>query len=183
MSWLKRGKFLVLLMASLALFVFMAASCSQGGETIERDKKAQDEVLSRAQDAEPPYQIQNFLSRQAINEWLRRMDTPNKLWYIYLRAESGAFIGYHICKTVPLSYGVSITNPARIADIGGEPDLVMPAPGLDGVFYTGVDPTLYFCFDSETDALILFALGNSTIYDKPLDADVPRLRLEVEVIK
>jgi hypothetical protein len=167
----------VLTVLTICLF---AIACGVQTESARTDMEAQDKILGRAQTAEPAYQIQNFLARKAINKWARRMDTPNKLWYIYLRAESGAFIGYHICNTVPLSYGVSITNPQRVVELGNEQDVVMPATGIDGVFYTGADSGLYFCFDTETDALMLFHIGNSTMYDKPLDMDVPRLRLEVE---
>lgn len=162
--------------AVLAIALVAAVACSSGPRTYERDREAQENVLTRAQAAEPVYQIQNFLSRKAINEWLRRVDTPNKLWYIYLYTEAG-FIGYHICKTIPLSYGVSMTNPKqRIYSSNGS--VVVPAPGLDGVFYTGTDPGVHFCFDAETNALVTF---NSLFvyYDAPLDLDVPRLRLEI----
>ena len=106
---------------------------------------------------------------------MKRMDTTDKLWYVYLYADSGAFIGYHISRTYPISIAVGMTNPSQKI-IG---PVVVPAPGIDGVFYNGVDPTLYYCFDAETDAMIMFTT-EFIAYDFPLDLDVPLLKIKVE---
>lgn len=175
------GKKVILfaLLGMLALAVVAFASCGEvGPSTQDQERETQDAVLKRGLDSQPIYQIQNFLSREAINKWLERMDTPNKLWYVYLMTESGAFIGYHVCNTVPLSYGVSLTNPSEKVT-GRWGNVTMPAPGLDAVYYTGTDPTVHFCFDAETDALVTFNV-EFVYYDKPLNVDAPRLRLEVE---
>lgn len=171
---MKKLLYILLTLVILATGVIVIA-CGREPSVQEVDKQAQEDILSRAQASEPVYQIQNFLSREAINEWLKRVDVPNKLWYIYLLSDSGAMIGYHVSRTIPLSYGVSITNPAqRITGSWG--NVVMPAPGLDGVFYTGSDPSIHFCFDAETDALITFSC-EFVYYDMPLDVEVPRLKI------
>jgi hypothetical protein len=164
----------------LGMMIFVA--CGEFEQTAQqKDRATQEELMKSGQSSEPVYQIQNFLARKAINRWSRRMDTPNKLWYVYLMTESGAFIGYHICETIPLSYGVSLTNPMRVyTEEYGDP--VMPAPGVDSVFYSGTDPSVHYCFDAETDTLVTFNT-KFVHYDRPLNVDAPRLRLEVESVE
>jgi hypothetical protein len=148
--------------------------------TQEKDERIQEQILKNAQSVENVYQPKNFLSRKSINNWTKRMDTPDKLWYIYLMTDSGAFIGYHICKTVPLSYGVGLTSPVREYNTSGQgANPLGAAPGVDGVYYTGTDPSVHFCFDAETDAMIVFN-QKFVYYDKPLNLDAPRLILKKE---
>lgn len=144
----------------------------------EQDARTQEETMKMGQTAEPTYQPQNFLSRRAINEWAQRMDTPDKLWYVYLMTDNGAFIGYHICRTVPLSYGVSLTSPEKTERWTNSGGVSKPAPGVDGVYYQGTDPEVFYCFDAETDALVTFKT-RFVYYDQPLDISVPELRLKV----
>lgn len=164
-----------------AFILIPAVSMSFGsGSTQDNDEEIQENVLNRAQTAEPVYQPQNFLSRKAINKWTERLDTPNKLWYVYLLTESGAFIGYHVCNTVPLSYGVSITSPVREYDVyGSGANPIGPAPGADGVFYSGTSADTHYCFDTETDALITFNT-DFLYYDKPVNVSAPKLHISVE---
>lgn len=167
---------LVSVIAIAIIGVFLLTACEPDKSAAQRDQDSQEDMMDRAHTEEPMYQIENFLSRRSINEWTKRMDTPDKLWYIYLMTDSGAFVGYHICDTVPLSYGVSLTNPQQYYSNGA----TLPAPGVDGVYYSGADPSVHYCFDAETGALITFNL-RFVHYDMPLDLDVPRLRLEGEI--
>ena len=169
-------KKIILTLLSALIISLLILGCRQSVQDV--DKEVQESVLARAQAAVPAYQIDNFLSRKAVNEWLSRVDTSDKLWYVYVMADTGAFIGYYISRTIPLSYGVSITNPQQaLVEFAGDP--VLPAPGLDGVFYTGVDKTAWYFFDAETDALITTNM-RMTFLDRPLDIDVPLLKIKVE---
>lgn len=155
---------------------------TRGEETLLKEQDKQTRILEKAQKTEPAYETQHYLARKALNEWAKRMDTPDKLWYVYLRANNGALIGYHVCRTPPLSFGLSMTNPEQVVERDNDDDKVVSAPGLDGVYYSGADPELYFCFDAETNTMIHFRIGNSTYYDAPLEgtADSPELKIKVD---
>lgn len=155
--------------------VFLLAGC-EGTKTFEeKDAEHQKDLMGRAQSAEPAYKPDNFLARKAINEWTKRMDNPDKLWYVYLMTESGAFVGYHICNTPPLSFGVSLTAPKQEYSVRGQgANPLGPSPGVDGVYYSNVDSDMYFCFDAETDSLLTFKT-NFVYYDKPINIDAPEL--------
>jgi len=83
--------------------------------------------------------------------------------------------------TVPLSYGVGLTNPQQFVrvDMGQyNGEATLPAPGVGAVFYGGVDNTLYFFFDAETDTLIM-TNNKIKVLDQPLDIDAPLFRIKV----
>lgn len=177
---MKRTITVTMLFSIIALTTLVG--CSSGETTISQDTAVQEATLEKGQLAVPAYQPQEFLARKAINEYMERMDTPDKLWYIYLMSESGAYIGYHISRTYPISIGVGMTSPERwvaVPDDGTIYKVKSVAPGIDGVFYNGVDPTLYYCFDAETDAMIMFTT-EFLAYDKPLAIEVPQLRISAD---
>jgi len=178
MSILRRLVLVALVVTVSALALGLSACATETPATKQAETAIQQAVLARGQVAEPPYRVQNFLSRAAINSWLERVDTPGKNWYIYLMSDAGAFIGYFIGNTIPLSYGVSLTSPIERL-YGRYPDqgmLAIPAPGLDAVYYTGTDPSVHYFFDAETDALVTFNC-KFVYFDMPLDIQVPRLKI------
>ena len=169
------GLFMAVVLVATSVCV---SACDAEPTPQDVDQAVQEDILSRGQVAEPVYMVQNFLSRKAINEWSKRMDTPDKLWYVYEYSEAGAVLGYYISRTVPLSYGVGLTNPQQKVYGGSAGNVVIAAPGVDGVFYGGVDNTLYFFFDAETDTLIM-TNNNIKVLDQPLDIDAPLFRIKV----
>lgn len=175
LSGLKRKTLLIPLIFILLLPVVFAA-CG-GSDTYERDRNVQESIMSKGQSAAPIYETENFLARKAINEYMERMDTPNKLWYVYLMSESGAYIGYHILRTYPISIAVAMSSPMQIIT-WVEGTVTIPAPGIDAVYYNGVDPTLYYGFDAETNAMVMWTT-EFVAYDAPLDLNVPLLRIKV----
>ena len=118
------------------------------------------------------------VDQKIINRWSRRVDVPDKEWYVYVHAPiSGEIIGYYVSSTIPLSYGVGLTNPRQIIDWDDD-EYVLPAPGIDAVFYGGVDQSAWYFFDAETDALITTNM-NITFMDQPLDIKVPKLTIKL----
>src|SRR6056297_2082488 len=108
-------KLLVILLVICLGFSLMGCEESNNTEAQKRDQEMQGAMLSKAQTVEPAYQINNFLSRKAINDWLERVDVVDKEWYVYIHAPiSGEILGYYVSSTIPLSYGVGLSNPQQI---------------------------------------------------------------------
>ncbi len=175
MKSITKAVVLLLLLTSLVT----TFGCATTTNTQSADQEAQQSIHADAQAAVPVNQTQNFLARQAINEWLERQDVPNKLWYVYEHAEgTGVILGYYVSKTMPLSFGVSITNPQQIVvkrfgGVSGNFIRVMSAPAMDGVFYSGADPTLYYFVDAESDTMVHTNM-KLTWFDKPLAIEAPK---------
>jgi hypothetical protein len=165
----KRKIILGLIVTVLVTLPLMGQSCD---ETYEYDRDRQHAIMEAGQAAVPIPEVENFLARQAIAEYMKRMDTPNKLWYIYVYADSGAFLGYFISRTYPISISVAMSNPQRYYS-----SIALPAPGIDAVYYNGVDPVLYYFFDASTNAMCLLRGELWLAFDAPLALDVPQLRI------
>lgn len=166
---------IIVALVLLATAVVMVG-CSEESDSYKEDRKIQEDIMQKAQAAVPIYETQNYLSRLAINEYMKRMDTPDKLWYIYPMTESGAYIGYYISRTYPISIAVAMSNPLQKLS-GNNGNVVVPAPGIDGVYYNGVDPSLYYFFDASTDAMVLLTTDFVAL-DYPLDVDAPVLNIK-----
>jgi hypothetical protein len=110
---------------------------------------------------------------------MERLDVPEKLWYIYLLSDAGTITAYHISSTYPLSLGVGMTNPEQIAVRSSYGIGVLPAPGIDGVFWAGCDEDAYYFFDASTGAMGQFNC-KYLLYDAPLDINVPLLKIKAE---
>ena len=159
----------------LCIMPLMGQSCDN---EYTSDREAQRDILSMGQEAVPIPEITNFLARQAIAEYMVRMDTPNKLWYIYVYADSGAFLGYFISRTYPISIGVAMSQPDRLYN-----GAVISSPGIDAVFYNGVDPVLYYFFDATSNAMCLLRGELWLAFDAPLVLDVPQLVIATNVTR
>lgn len=172
-------KLLIVFLLILVMFSFMGCEESDSEKAQKKDQMIQGEMLTRAQSVAPAYKIQNFLSRQTINKWLKRVDVPNKEWYVYVHTPmTGEIIGYYVSSTIPLSYGVALSNPEQIVYYNNGA-YQLPAPGLDGVFYGGVDRRTWYFFDAQTDALVTTNMNISFI-DQPLDIKAPKLTIKLD---
>jgi len=178
---MRKLKLIVICLVMVALMVFILTGCedSDSEKAQKQDQKIQGEILTKAQLIAPAYKVQHFLSRKTINKWLERVDQPDKEWYVYIHADlTGEIIGYYVSGTIPLSYGVSLSSPVQIVYYNGSA-YDLPAPGLDGVFYGGIDERTWYFFDAETGSLITTNL-KITFIDQPLDISVPQLRIKSE---
>jgi len=176
------GRGLVILL--LAVVAIFALAACETDATFEAERTQQQDNLTRGQAAVPVEPMDHFLSREGLKFWRDTMNVPSKLWYVYRINDLGQYYAYNICDTVPLSYGVSTTSPVTVSRIKGS-DWQMPAPGLDAVYWSGADPSLYYCRDAETGAMIHFMSGRAEWYDKPLDleslgsGDVPLIHFKL----
>lgn len=148
-----------------------AGSCgsqpsSQTQET-ERQQSTYDELVAN----QPALSANYSSSRDTINFWLETWGRePGKLAYVYLLAGNGQMVGYFIFEGLPVSYCASLTPPYRIHD-NDTGNLLLPAPGMDGVYYSGGQCQAYYGKDAVSGAYMEYTVGNgisALVYDRPL---------------
>ena len=180
-----------LLIILTALCVLMTLSaCNQYPEGSTRDKGAaeQEAVMSRAQDAVPVPQVQNFLTRQSVAKWMKRMDKPNKIFYVYITGDNGNIVGYYTAQNRPTSSCTLMTPSDRIQQklLGEGSDgqtvhwsksHVVDAPALDGVYYGSAQCAGVFFFDAATDAYIEINGYHYMVTDQPLKVEAQPLSI------
>lgn len=149
----------------------LLAACGE----VERDaqKKESDrrqgsyEQLSSNQPAES---MSYSPTRNTINGWIETWDEPGKLSYVYLLASNGQLIGYYIFEGLPVSICTALTPnyDIRSHEYG---NVVVPAPGVDGVYYGGGECSAYYGFDATTGSYIEYTIGNGIshlVFEEPM---------------
>lgn len=170
-----------LTVASIAVAGLFLAGCEDLDTPAEKadqaNKKARDDVKARATQSIPVPQITNFQARKNLDEYLKRLDEPGKVWYVYERAPmTGEILGYYTSSSYPQSVCTFMTQPEEViekASSYGRSMVTTTAMALDGVYYKGGSCPDFF-FDYNTGAMIVLdegALANA--YDQPLNMDVP----------
>jgi len=173
-----RKSFLVL--GVFVLTAAMLAGCKDSGTTAEGERE-QERTMERAREAVPTPMPTNFQTRETVAKWMRRMDQPNKEFYIYILSDVGTYIGYYIAERRPVNICTFLTPPKREYGVRGSgPNPLGPAPALDGVYYGSNGCTAWYFFDAATDAYI--ELGGVKYYmsDQPLALDVEQIKVKVE---
>lgn len=167
---------------ALALSVALLAGCNEStSDTRDIGKKEQENIMQRAVDSEPTYQPTNFLTRKYVNEYMRRMDDVNKVFYIYVLGKNGNMIGYYV-GTRPVNVCTLLTPPDQLHhanSTNGRAMAVTKAPQLDGVYSNG-GCNVEFFFDNATDALIEIKDLSYFIADKPLDVDAEPITVSTD---
>jgi hypothetical protein len=129
---------------------------------------------------QPAHTMQYSPSRETINFWIDTWNKPGKLAYVYMQASNGQLTGYYIFKGLPVSYCAALTPNYDIKDVAGDsegPKLMVPAPGVDGVYYSGGQCNTYYGRDATTNSYIEYTVGagqNVLLYERPL----PRQNVE-----
>lgn len=158
--------------------VFMLAGCNVES-TSQQQESSRDSNMDRAHTRVPVPQPRNFVTREMVAEYMKRMDVPNKLFYIYILADNGNMIGYYVSRGHPVNICTFMTPPDRV-ERGPNNRFTRQAPAIDGLYYgSGACNTEYF-LDAETDVLIMVRGLNAFISEQPLDIDVPVFRVKVE---
>lgn len=169
-----------IVMILMACFLSVGMVACNKDSTQEAGEKEQENVMERARQAVPTPQIDNFLTRKMVAKWMKRMDRPNKTFYIYVVADSGAMIGYYVAQYQPVSTATFLTPTKREVSVyGSGANPLGPAPALDGTYYgNGAAASQYFWFDAETDAFISLQGLNYILSDQPLSVEAPRIKVE-----
>lgn len=162
-------------------------ACTDEGPTAqEREATSRNGSYKSLVAGQPAESMDYSPSRETINGWIKTWREPGKLSYVYLQSADGTLLGYYILKGLPVSYCAGLTPPYEFVNgYGGDsisPDAQVPAPGVDGVYYSGGQCNTYYGFDATSGSYIEYTAGlgiNVLLFEQPL----PRQESgEVEVL-
>lgn len=160
------------LIASVGLL--SACGSDSGGKGQASDSKRQQSNYDRLVSQEPAHSMGYSPTRRTINFWIDTWSKPGKLAYVYLQNANGDLIGYYVLAGPPVSMCTSLTPNYKLKGEGGgdsSSEIVLPAPGMDGVYYSGGECNTYYGEDATTHAYIEYTAGlgiNVLLYDQPL---------------
>jgi hypothetical protein len=162
----------------IALIGILAAGCETTDSTPQRNEaQIRQSSYARLARLQPAHQMQYSPSRDTVNFWIDTWGkTPGKLSYVYLLASNGQMIGYYVFRGLPVSYCAALTPTYDFLDIEGDgynkyAGPQVPAPGVDGVFYSGGQCAAYYGKDATTNQYIEYTIGqgiSALIYERPL---------------
>lgn len=172
-----KNKWKILCIACVVIVGLVVAGCSSEPNARQKGEQTQEQFMKEAQSVEPTYDVSNYLTRKYVNKWMKRMDTPTNLHYIYVYADSGMCVGYFVAQYKPISTATFLTPPDNAVDLGTG-GVTVQAPALDGVYYGEGAGAEFFWFDAETDALMNLNGLNYIASDKPLNIEAEPLNVE-----
>lgn len=156
---------LALILAAVAL-----SGCTTENDTAKAERTVRNSGYKQLAAQQPAHTMAYSPSRDTINFWIDTWGKPGKLSYVYLLASNGQMIGYYVFKGLPVSYCAALTPTY---DVYGSADgnLVLPAPGVDGVYYSGGQCTAFYGKDATTNSYIEYTVGqgiSALVYERPL---------------
>ncbi len=166
----------IIIASAITAIGMSLAACKVEGESSTRaqGEKEQEAIMERATNRVPTYIPRNFLTRETVNKWMKRMDVPDKTFYVYLLGDNGNQLGYYVAQTRPINECTLLTPPDRenvySAGSTGLTTSVTAAPSLDGVYGKGGCES-YFFFEASTDAYIETHGMDFFVADQPLNLD------------
>lgn len=168
-----------LILAFVAIVIavgLVGCTTDEGSQTQKNEATIRNNGYARLARQQPAHTMDYSPSRDTINFWIDTWGKPGKLSYVYLLASNGQMIGYYVFKGLPVSYCAALTPTYDFLDIDGDgldkyggPQV--PAPGVDGVFYSGGQCSAYYGRDATTNSYIEYTVGqgiSALIYERPL---------------
>lgn len=161
--------------AIAAVLVLAASSCESGSAGSSQDDESdrrQDsyDALTSSQAAE----TMNYSpTRETINGWINTWDEPDKLSFIYIQDMNGDY-SYYILSGLPVSYCAALTPTYEVIRRGDNSSgsmIEVPAPAMDGAYYSGTECNSYYGFDATTGQYMEWTVGigqNYHLYEEPM---------------
>jgi hypothetical protein len=167
----KRKKYLLAIVALAAIGLSACGGEPSAQQNESKIRQGGYEYLAKHQ---PAHTMQYSPTRETINFWIDTWNKPGKLSYVYLQAANGQLVGYYILKGLPVTLCAALTPNYEMYDVsedGVGPNTVVPAPGVDGVYYSGGQCNDYYGRDATTNSYMEFTVGSSMnmlVYERPL---------------
>lgn len=164
-----------LLAGLLGLSVLLVAACEDGssGSSQSSESDRRQDSYDRLVAGQPAETMDFSPSRETINFWISTWEQEGKLSFVYLQGANGELLGYYVLEGLPVSYCAALTPNYEIIRRGdGQGAMIsVPAPGVDGVYYSGGQCDTYFGKGATTGAYLEYTAGlgiNVLLYDEPL---------------
>lgn len=148
--------------AFIVLAVVLGVTAGGCEDDNPSESKTQKDNYSKLTKRQPAETMDYSPTRETINAWIRTWEKPGKLAYVYVQNGNGQY-GYYVMKGLPVSYCAMLTPNYEIKDRRNS-DVVVPAPGMDGVYYSGGQCNVYYGIDATTGAYQEFSLGMNQSY-------------------
>lgn len=162
--------------AVLAVATALAISgCEQS--TSQKQASQRDALMDKADAQVPVPNVDNFVTREMVSEYMDRMDMPNKLFYVYLTADTGNVLGYYVSRGAPVNICTFMTPPDKV-DSSTNGKVTRQAPAIDGLYYGAGACDLYYFFDAETDAMIMIKGLNILMSEQPMSLDAEPISIK-----
>lgn len=165
----------------LAVFIVLAlavafAACgeSENDQAHKEQAKTRKAEFTRLSKQEKIDEASFSPTRRTINFWMKTWGhDPNKLSYVYMQADNGQLTGYYIFRGLPVTECAALTENYEFVDPPGNGDenFMVPAPGVDGVYYSGGQCDVYYGEDALTHSFMEFSLSGGQsfqLYEKPI---------------
>lgn len=159
---------------AVPMTALILSACTSGKPSaVKQEQKTQQTSYEQLAAQEPAHSMQYSPTRKTINFWIDTWNKPGKLAYVYLQNANGDLIGYYVLIGPPVSMCTALTPTWQFV---AQPDSdtkshQVPAPGVDGVYYSGGECNTYYGEDATSHAYIEYTAGlgiNVLLYDQPL---------------
>lgn len=153
--------------ALVAISAFGLVACAGGSSkpsAQSQESHTQQSGYAGLVAGQPAHSMSYSPTRDTINGWIDTWGQRGQLAFVYLLNSSGEKVGYFVFQGPPVTYCAALTpnykfvNPSN-HDANGS-DLTVPAPAIDGVYYSGGQCTEYIGKDATTGQILDFTAGN-----------------------
>jgi hypothetical protein len=159
----------------IAVAVLISAnSCEEEASSQQSESESRSASYNAQVDAQPAERMSYSPTRETINFWISTWDEPGKLSYVYLQNADGTMIGYYVMEGLPVNMCAALTPTYEFENVdavGGSQDVMVPAPGVDGVYYSGGQCMTYYGKDATTGTYLEYTAGlgiNVLLFEEPL---------------
>lgn len=170
------------IVGSLLVLTGVGACSGHSGSSsgAKNDTKIQTNNYNRLQSQDPAHTMQTSPTRSTINFWIDTWGKPGVKSYVYIQ-DNGVIKNHYVFDGLPVSYCTSLTpNYNIIQDKNDDGQMSVPAPGVDGVYYSGGQCNEYYGKDATTGVYVEYSIGldqNQLIFSQPLPGqNVPSIQ-------
>lgn len=157
----------------------LVACTSDDGKNTQQTGQAQTEQAFKQQSTAVPYPVdalKDSLERRNLKEKLLRYNSPSKISYIYLLAQTGGIYSFFTVKGKVSSNQSQMTTDQFEIDHGSYGQAVVNAPGDDGSYGPNEDGIFFFT----TDGVMVTWNGPYLLTDAPLKVNAQNLVLQYQ---